>query len=394
MIKMLLNSVALVFALSILSACATETNPNIESSQPTPSAPPTSQISSQQSSSSESTSSAVEPLKEEADAWEKQYKYISSISEGLIVVEDENKKCGAVDADGNIIIPLEYEYLSYFSNGTAWGKKDGKMGIINIHNEVVIPFEYDTFYPETERRTIVVKDHKWGVIDDSGNIVIPVEYSHVASFSDGWAVCYKGDKAGMVNIKNEVVIPFEYGYLSSFSEGLAVFQNEDCLYGYLDKNNQVIIPPIYQRVGPFVDGVAAAFPICEMVWLEDTPYTLQKECDYTIWQISYIDTKGNTLYRSDAILRDIGSTPFASSGTIYAMSGQWRIFDLSGYQAEDFNINGLYGMSKSGTYLQYGSESFWWGAFKGEPIYKVVDLQESTPYQDFSSAELLALYGQ
>jgi hypothetical protein len=56
---------------------------------------------------------------------------LSTILEGLIAVEKDGK-CGFADTSGNIVVPLEYDFVMGFNEGYAWVQKDGKWGI--LHN--------------------------------------------------------------------------------------------------------------------------------------------------------------------------------------------------------------------------------------------------------------------
>ena len=63
------------------------------------------------------------------------------------------------------------------------------------------------------------------------------------------------EKCGYIDPENNVVIPFEYETAMSFSEGYAsVVKGGKC--GYIDKNNEVVIPFVYDAATPFEGGEA------------------------------------------------------------------------------------------------------------------------------------------
>jgi hypothetical protein len=79
---------------------------------------------------------------------------------------------------------------------------------------------------------------------------------------------YDSARYGMIDSTGRIVIHTGYGYLSGFSEGLCPANNYgifriDVLavdggeWGYIDKNDQWIIPPQYEDAAMFHNGLAA-----------------------------------------------------------------------------------------------------------------------------------------
>ena len=75
--------------------------------------------------------------------------------EDLAPVEDENEKWGFVDRTGTVVIPCQFNFAYWFSEGLAWIRSD------------------DGF--------------SHGFIDKTGTIVIPCVWKDVKSFSNGKA---------------------------------------------------------------------------------------------------------------------------------------------------------------------------------------------------------------
>lgn len=74
-------------------------------------------------------------------------------------------------------------------------------------------------------------------------------------FKDGLAAAELDEKCGYINPENEVVIPFDYETAMSFSEGYAsVVKGGKC--GYINKDNEVVIPFVYDAATPFEGGEA------------------------------------------------------------------------------------------------------------------------------------------
>lgn len=104
-------------------------------------------------------------------------------------------------------------------------------------------------------RAPVMVDGNWGFIDLDGHLVIPAKYDWTGGFSEGLAPVRTGDDAGYINTSGELVIGRGGGH---FNGGLAHFYDAASRkFGYIDVHGQVRIPPKYELVHPFSDGLAA-----------------------------------------------------------------------------------------------------------------------------------------
>lgn len=84
------------------------------------------------------------------------------------VNEEENKRYGLIDFDGNIVVPISYEDLFFKVNVSKYivAKKDGKYGLINAMNEELLEFNYDAL-EVYDNNIIAVKDNRLGIMDNS-----------------------------------------------------------------------------------------------------------------------------------------------------------------------------------------------------------------------------------
>lgn len=100
----------------------------------------------------------------------------------------------------------------------------------------------------------VQRGGKWGFSDGIKTVINPM-YDEVFSFKEGLACIEIDEKYGFIDSQNNVVIPVEYETALSFSEGLAVaVMNGKC--GYIDRENNIIYPFVYDAATPFENGVA------------------------------------------------------------------------------------------------------------------------------------------
>lgn len=98
-----------------------------------------------------------------------EYDEVFHFKEGLACVE-LNEKCGYIDSQNNIVIPIEYETAFSFSDELAVVVTNGKCGYINKENELVFPCVYDAAAPFEEGVARVKQAGRWGFLSKDGAI--------------------------------------------------------------------------------------------------------------------------------------------------------------------------------------------------------------------------------
>ncbi|MBO7364355.1 MAG: WG repeat-containing protein, partial [Lachnospiraceae bacterium] len=201
------------------------------------------------------------------------------LAAGLILVRKYDDRgipagYGYADTDLNEVTPCVYQYIEGFEDGYAVVsvlQEDGasKEGVISLKGETVIP----AVYHEIQRcrdglvRAVRYEDsaYTYGLLDaSSGAAVIPVSYEGIGDgFYDGlvWFGKQEGyeERYGYLDRENRVVIPAQYTRISAFSEGLAavaVRGEGGQVYGYIDTEGEVQIPFQYSHAESFRDGMA------------------------------------------------------------------------------------------------------------------------------------------
>ena len=115
----------------------------------------------------------------------------------------------------------------------------------------------------------------WGYINKAGKFVIEPEFTLAQSFSEGLAFVAKTSlqKAvlfpgtphksisywGYINRNNQSVLsmdPEKVQTLRSFKEGLDAVQISDGKWGYINKNGDFFIDPVYDSAGDFSEGLS------------------------------------------------------------------------------------------------------------------------------------------
>ena len=92
-------------------------------------------------------------------------------------------------------------------------------------------------------------DGKEGYIDRQGRVVIPFQYDGADWFADGRAWVRVGDAQGLIDRHGRwVVEPGTYQDLAPFSEGRCAFSPGGGLWGFLDRDGKVVIPPVFEML--------------------------------------------------------------------------------------------------------------------------------------------------
>jgi hypothetical protein len=96
------------------------------------------------------------------------------VVEGVFRVVDENKKMGFADLDGNVVIPIKYDFVTEFHDGLAC---------------------FGSGYTvEQKGEMSFMKGGKWGFIDHKGDTIIPQVYDEMNWFESGTVTLKKDGK--------------------------------------------------------------------------------------------------------------------------------------------------------------------------------------------------------
>ena len=187
----------------------------------------------------------------------------NGFTDGVAMVCDEDWLHGFIDREGNTVIPCEWEYLTYFSDGMALCGQNGLYGFIRRDGEPVVPCWYEDADIFHEGRAMVSRDGKYGFIDTTGVEVIPVTWDLAGSFSEGLAPVMKDGQISYIDTDGEIVFTLPWRadigslYYRSFSDGMAlVYDSDSRKYGYVDHAGALAIPCEWDEARPFSMGRA------------------------------------------------------------------------------------------------------------------------------------------
>lgn len=162
-------------------------------------------------------------------------------------IVSDNKLFGLIDFQGNIIVPLEYQFIAPHSSKSKYFifKENNKKGLMTYEGIVVLPAKYDQIsfavnnYSNADREQLLFRiPHagKYGIINRKGEWVIPPIYDELSSFYYGYAYAKKEGYYGVIDLNNKVRAPFKYEDYD-LDGGRVLFKNK---WIKLDENGRIL----------------------------------------------------------------------------------------------------------------------------------------------------------
>ena len=133
--------------------------------------------------------------------------------------------------------------------------KDGELIISLPEQEHILYFSDDLALRQ--------KDGKQVYIDRAGKIILEPakEYSNLGPFAEGLAPVRLGLSWGYLNKDGDLVIKPLFRAARLFHEGLAAVQPGAVGWGYINKTGKLVVPADYHSVKGFSEGLAPVMPI-------------------------------------------------------------------------------------------------------------------------------------
>jgi hypothetical protein len=184
-----------------------------------------------------------------------EYDYITTIGKSIIVNKDINGDSlyGAIDIDGNTIVPIEYDDVE---SDSFFGKfdylvctKNRKRGLYDHKGKKLLDCVYDRIVSYGLNHTRILKDGLLGLLDTNFNEVIPTdeyitfdwigEYIILAKWVDG-----KRKEAIFDTTQNKIIIPFLFGKIQhgNSRNDMFIVIDDDKLGVYCTKRQQLVVP--------------------------------------------------------------------------------------------------------------------------------------------------------
>lgn len=159
------------------------------------------------------------------------------------------RKYGLIDADLNVIVPIEPGYESiknFFSEDLFVVKRGTKWGYIDQHGVEVVPPQYINAEPFRNGLGLV---NNCLYINRQGDTIVSemMGVKAIEPLHDGYARFTSNNKFGYLNAKGEVHIPAQYSLATNFLGGLAIVQVND-LMGVIDTLGREVLKFEFKRL--------------------------------------------------------------------------------------------------------------------------------------------------
>ncbi len=197
--------------------------------------------------------------------------------------DNESGNYGYMDHTGEWVVPPVFQktlslmpYLFVVDMDLLPAQKEDLWGFVDRDGVWKIPPVFDSVEYFEQGRAFVEYQGEAALLDLDGNLGAVEALGNAPFASNGMAVCqqlWQGSTiplCGYLNRQGEWVIPPEYtfppefspvarAYQLSFCEGVAVVcEKETYRFGAIDESGAWVIPPSFEGLYPFTEGVAAA----------------------------------------------------------------------------------------------------------------------------------------
>ena len=196
--------------------------------------------------------------------WDKIYKE----SEGLRVVVKDGKY-GYINKQDEVVIPLQYDKVGHFKMGLATAKENGtwkyidqknnvvydkyknevegmravykgsKCGFINKDRKLIVPLIYDKVFDFKNGYAVVEKNKKRGYVQKDGKLLTEIKFDKAFNFSKNMATVQQGNKQGCINTKGKLIIPCEYDKIYAFDDSYQAKVKKDGKTGKISLSGNV-----------------------------------------------------------------------------------------------------------------------------------------------------------
>ena len=177
------------------------------------------------------------------------YREVKDFEEGFALVKD--RKWGVIDARGKWVVKPLYGELEKI--GEYFRVRDqGLFGYFSKTGQVIIPMEYNWLGEMQEDKISFLENSKYGFMNVRREVIIPPAFDRATHFSEGLAAVNLDRKWGYIDGTGKWKIKAEYERALPFEKGLAFVairdKNRRLLWGAIDKKGLIRIPLIHQSI--------------------------------------------------------------------------------------------------------------------------------------------------
>lgn len=222
------------------------------------------------------------------------YLYVDRFHGNFCKVYLEERKCGMINRDGQIVVPCEYDDMEYPTCDRVMVTRNGRYGYCDLsgHETIAVQFLSASSFSEGKAQVLVEIDSITAActfIDTAGNHLFPLIFENAMPFHEGYAPVMQYQRWGIIDTSGHQVLPCMYEIITPTGDGhffagdvygIALFDysfkplsdfiyNEvgpirdermmvtrDGLYGFVDRRGREVVPCIYDAVSEFYMGRA------------------------------------------------------------------------------------------------------------------------------------------
>lgn len=185
----------------------------------------------------------------------------------------------------------------------------------------------------------------WGFLNTEGKLAVQPVYDKVDAFESCLSTVMKGKKLFILTAEGKETPVADAGIVDvkSFTDGLAPFKTKDKLHGFMNGDQQVVIPATFLSVGYFSNGLAWAKDKSEKVgfidkqgqWVIAPTFEAAKEMD-PVSGLARVKS-GETWYYVDRGGREVRPSGATGLGDFSEGLAEAKQGELTGFLGPDGN---------------------------------------------------------
>ena len=213
-----------------------------------------------------------------------------------IIVENYEGYYGAIDLNGNLEVPCQYDELGDFSyDDETYAMKDAAVFIVDIYGNERFLTNADDCWQLDSNLYEVANNENWNIIDSSGNYLFSETHDNHEVNEKYIAGSNEENKNGILMLKSGEVVSTEYQkYMLSYTVPDIVEVYNGANYGMIGSNGGVIVPCCYDSCNISEDGVYITA-------------NRQRNGDGNYEECTLFDSKGNEIKTFDTGIYNVGT---------------------------------------------------------------------------------------
>ncbi|WP_343672081.1 WG repeat-containing protein [Chitinophaga sp.] len=174
---------------------------------------------------------------------------------GRYTLQRRNGKWGLMNAAGKVILDPVYDDINHFSDSSdvIGILRNGKYGVADTTGKIIVPLAYDYWVePKCGGAVLLTEKNGKDIAFDKRGKQILTQYSsfNEMTLEDGTMMLAiaQGKLKGFYNPASGKLVPPKYTTLNYYGDAHLMTIGVGDKYGYIDREGNTIVPPIYDMV--------------------------------------------------------------------------------------------------------------------------------------------------